>query len=410
MEKKLICYLFLFLVLIILLFQAWHPAWYAHISTDVYVYYNRASYFLTHSNLTGLDTNEHLPGAILLFLSAIPSLWISNTFDSYIRGFLTVNLVLLLIIAFVYQQYKRAANITIYGMILLMTGPIMFFRFDLLVVLFTILSFYFWQKKNQIFSTILLAIATLVKIYPIIFLPYYLVLSFKEKGFFQTFILLATYIFTGYFLLAGYLLFFQIPLQNFQYSLNFHALKPVHTESIWVDILNYYYLLTIGRFPQIISVWGINGIAPEYAVFPLWFYNWIWVLPVGILYFWIFTKSKKYKLHFDIRVCLLVVLLFLIFSKVLSHQYLLWFFLLIPLIPTQTLLTRVWVVNLFLVLLITYFQQYIYPLNYSQFLAGFSNPGDSWHLFIINSISHLLMIVLAFRLFFDLKRNINVNE
>lgn len=405
--EKLFSYLFLPLALLVIVMQAWHPAWYPHISTDVYVYYNRASYFLTHGNLTGADTNEHLPGAILLFLSAIPSLWVDNSFESYIRGFLTVNLILLLLIAISYLFYKRSANIVIYAVILLMTGPIMFFRFDLLVVLFTIISFYLWQTKKEIWSTVLLAVATLVKIYPIIFLPYYLILAYKEKGLSQVFILLATYIFTGYFLLATYLLSFQIPLQNFLFSLNFHALKPVHTESIWVDFFNYYYYLTQGHFPKVISAWGINGIASEYWIFPLSFYNWIWVLPVGLVYLWIFLKLKRHKFNFDIRVCLLVVFIFLVFSKVLSHQYLLWFFLLIPLLPKHVLFSKVWIINTFLVLFITFFYQNIYPLNYSQFLDSFSDPSKDWHLFAINSAAHFLMIVLLIRQFIDLKRYIN---
>lgn len=403
-DRKLTVYLFLSLILVILLFQAFHPSWFRHISTDIYVYYNRASYFLSHFNLTNLNYNEYMAGATILFISVIPALLINNSFESYLVGFMAINVVLLFVIAYIYQKFGKIDNVVVFSLILLFTGPIIFFRFELLVVLLVLLSFYFWNKGQYVKSAIFLSLATLVKLYPILFLPYFLILKYKTdrlKGVLQFGLV---YILTISILIIFYLLIFKIPLENLQQSLNFHSMKPVNTESIWADILTFISVASSGRHPTMISAWGINGLDPKFWLFPLWFYNWIWVIPVGLVYLWFFGKIRKKEFKFDIRICITIILLFLIFSKVLPHQYLLWFMLLIPFVRIRILVSKAWLVNLFIVLLTTFLHQYIYPLNYSQFLSGFSNPTEAMHLFTINRLAHILLIVLFIRLMFELKK------
>mgnify|MGYP001611779495 FL=1 len=404
-DRKLPVYLFFLLVLVILLFQSFHPSWFAQSSTDVYVYSSRASYFLSHFNLTELDYNEYLPGAVLFFISVIPTLLISNRFEPYLLGFMTVNVVLLFIIAYIYQKFGKIENVAVFSLILLFTGPIIFFRFELLVVLLVLLSFYFWSKHRYIKSAIFLGLGTLVKLYPILFLPYFLILKYKTdriKGVLQFGLV---YILTVIILTIFYLLIFKVPFANLQQSLNFHSMKPVNTESIWADILTFTSTLTTGHFPTMISAWGINGLDPKFWFLPLWFYNWIWVLPIGLMYLWFIFKIRKKEAKFDNKFCIAIILLFLIFSKVLPHQYLLWFMLLIPLIDIKILISREWTINLFIVLITTFIHQYIYPLNYSQFLSGFSNPTEAMHLFTINRIAHILLIVLFIRLMFEIKKD-----
>ncbi|MBI2021828.1 DUF2029 domain-containing protein [Candidatus Daviesbacteria bacterium] len=406
MERKLAIGLFLLLALIVLIFQARHPAWFTHISTDLYVYFDRATFFVKNLNLTNLKDNEHLPGAILLFISAAPALLINYSFYSYTWGFILVNLLLILAIVYLTAKFTRLENVVVLTLILLFTGPIIFFRFDLLVVFLVILSFYFFTKEKISLAAIFLSAATLVKIYPIIFLPYLMFLTIY-KGWNQTLRMFLVYSFGVIFLLFAYMFVFQIPWENINYSLNFHVLKPVHTESIWATLITLYTTLTTKTYPEVIGAWGINGFAPQYWFAPLWFYNYIWVVPVGLMYLWLFLNRRKTKGSFDLRFCLIIVLLFLIFSKVLSHQYLLWYMLLVPLLDLKLLLTKIWIFNIFLILLTTFIHQYIYPLNYSQLLGDFyGQMGRSAHLFWINTLGNLILIILFISQFIEyVKKN-----
>ncbi len=399
--KKFLIWSLLFLILVFLLFQASLPAWFGHISTDTYVYFNRASYFYHNLNLANFKGNEHLPGAILLFIAASPVFLIEESLQSYIFGFTVINLVLILLIAYFILKVTSLKNIVILSLILLSIGPILFFRFDLLVVLLTIISFYFFQKEKYFSSIFVLACATLVKVYPVIFLPYLLLIVLKKNNLKTAVKLLTTYFVSILSLLIVYLFLFQISLENFQYSLNFHALKPVHTESIWATILTLISLIAKNLYPDLISAFGINGLSEKDWLLPLWFYNYIWFLPVGLFYVWI-VKSKNILKTFDIRIPISILLIFLIFSKVLSHQYLLWFLLLIPLISYKKLTSSAWIINILLIILTNLLHQFVYPLNYSQFLFDY-NSGNLGYLFWINALSNFILILLFIRIFWDIK-------
>ncbi|MBI2011982.1 hypothetical protein HYS91_04395 [Candidatus Daviesbacteria bacterium] len=392
-----------FLTLGILIFQSTLPLWFGHISTDTYVYYNRASYFFNNLNLADFEGNEHLPGAIIYFILATPAFFFKSTWESYVWGFITVNSIATLIIDFFIAKIAGLKNILFLSLILLSVGPISLFRFDLLVVLLTIISFYFFIKEKNLKSAFFLGSATLVKIYPVIFLPYLLYLIYKKQNILETLKFFSTYILSLVGLLWLYVLFFQVSMENILFSLTFHTLKPVHTESLWTTILTIYSYLVNNTYPEIVSAWGINGLAEKYWLLPLWFYNYAWVLPVGLFYIWLLKNRKKFE-NFDIRIPILIVLLFLIFSKVLSHQYLLWFLLLIPLLNYKRLMSRAWIVNIFLILLTNLLHQYIYPLNYTQFLNDYYNHNVlSSYLFWLNALSNLILVIIFWRIFREIK-------
>lgn len=126
MENKLIVYLLLTTMIFILLLQALHPAWSANLSTDAFIYYHHASYFLNNFNLTNLSGNEYLPGSILLFISVAAVPLINNSLAGFILGLIFVNVLLIFVTAYIYKRYGQLENITVFALIIFFTGPIIF--------------------------------------------------------------------------------------------------------------------------------------------------------------------------------------------------------------------------------------------------------------------------------------------
>ena len=152
-------------------------------------------------------------------------------------------------------------------------GPVFLFRFDLYVMTTILASFYFWKKKRENLSLLLLSVATLTKIFPIIFLPYYLILAYKKRGFYESFITLCKYLFYTATLLFLFMLLFRVNLNALVSSWNFLAHVPINTESVWGSILSLYSIIFRGRMAHGLGDWGTFGISPKDTVGPLLFYS-----------------------------------------------------------------------------------------------------------------------------------------
>ena len=140
---------------------------------------------------------------------------------------------------------------------------------------------------------------------------------------------------------------------------------------------------------------GIFGITPKATIGPLPFYNSFWIFALGFFYLWLTFKLRPTS-QFDIRIPIVILLLFLVTSKILTPQYILWFALLVPLIkPSESRKNSL--INLFLLLLTLFLSQYIYPLQYNGLLGIFYATGKMAFLFWILALRNLLLVILLFR-------------
>lgn len=410
MDLKVPIFLSLVLIIIVLVLLAFHPAWYFHLQTDINVYFARANYFLQNSSFRGLVGNEYQPGALIFFIAASPILFVSNTFQSYLWSLFSLNILLILILAYLYKIYGDIKNIFIFVLILLFTGPIILFRFDLYVMSTLVASFFLFKKDHRILATAVLAYASIIKIFPVIFLPYYLIIEYKNRGLKESVGIFLVFLLSYISYLA---VFSRATAMNFPQilgSFGFIANTPIHTESLWGTLTTLFWLIVSGEFAKGAGSWGIFGIAPEYQLGPLWFYNYFWLIPLSVFYLWLFFKFKDKKCVFDINVCLLIALLFLLFSKILHHQYLLWFMLLLPLVSWSEILTHVrWIILIFLTLLMTFVNQYIYPLHYSDWVFQLYVNGTYSYLFWLVALRNLILIFLFERIIKEFRRNISQN-
>lgn len=388
-----IAWLFLGLTLVVLIFEALHPAWSYHLRVDADgFYYSRATYFLTHHNLTGLGYNEYQPGAVAFFIALSPALLLSDSRDMYVAALIVMNVLLSLALAGLYKRTTGSdLAVALFAALLLFTGPIVLYRFDLLVGLFMVGAIYCWQKDRPYTAMLLLSSATVMKIYPAFLVPYFLWLAYRQQGWERAFQYVAVFTLGVAGLIAAYAIAFTVPPSQLVADLSIHSLKPVHAESVWATALGWWSKLTTGEFARGQGAFGIFGIDPAAVIGPIGFYNYFWIVPLGLFYGWLFRRAKPHAL-FDPAICLLIVLLFLIFSKILTPQYLLWFMFFIPLLPAAVQLRPPALVLVTLVLLVTFLSQYLYPLSYNDLLGGFYTTGQPVWLFIVLTIRNILLI------------------
>lgn len=393
------------LAIIYILLQSIHGAYYPHLYVDVFVFHARSLYFWEHLNLTNLGHNEYQPGAILFFiLLGGPAFLIDNTLDTFKWVLFGANVLLIFLTGFIFHKMKKTAGVILLSVLLIFLGPILLFRFDLLVIFLLTLVFYLWEKGKLEIAMAVLAFGVLVKVYPIIFLPYLLWLTFKKHKILNSIYLLSVFLSSliSYFLL--YTLIFQISFKDTYVSLGFHNLKSVATESVWASLIYFSHIVRGVPLPAMESDFGINAIA-RFELFPsIAFYNYFWVLPMGILNLYYFIR-KKVAHEIDYQLLILNLLVFLIFSKVFSNQYWAWFLFLLPLLPTKILLSRSWIINIFLISLTTIFHTFIYPLNYTEWLQILIQKKPDFILTSVMLISSLILPVLAIRITFNVFKN-----
>lgn len=402
LNKTLFSFLFLTFVTTVLLLQSQLPIYSTHLSTDIYVFYNRANYFITNHNLKHLDNNEYQPGTTLFFiLLSLP--FTNNSIDIYKAILFVVNILIFFILAY---SYKRIAveNIALFTLFLLFTGPIILFRFDLLVSLLVVLSIILWNKNKYILAAILLGLATTIKIYPLIFLPYLLIISYKNAGFKFVFQIIAIFLITILTFTESYSLFFQTNLQQLLDGLNYHALKPVSTDNLYGLLIYFYNVYLLGHHPQIISAYGTNGLANKDILLPLWFYNYFWLIPFAALHITL-LRRKIIDKKIDIIFFLTNLLIFLIFTKSIAPQYMIWLITLIPLIQPEIYLRKVWSIALILIFACLFFYQYTYPLNYNTWLNAFHPPYNFQGLMLISILRNIFLVIVAGGLVVSLLRN-----
>lgn len=401
-DLKLLTIFSLILVMSALLLQAFDVNWQYHLRVDIDgQYMSHARHFLKNHNLNSLGYNEYQPGAILFFVALSPVLLLINSADIYLVALILVNLFLIFIMSFIYKNFSGVLGLFIFLLIILLTGPIALYRFDLFTFLFILLAVWMWQKSHLSASFFFLGIATMIKIYPALLVPYLIIISYKNNLGMEK---LASHFFAFFggviSIILVYLIIFQGNLAEVISAFVIHSRKPVHIESIWGSLLTIFSKLTTGSYALGRGDVGIFGIAKEYTVGSLHFYNYFWILILGFFYLILFLKLKK-NTKIDFRICLSLILLFLVFSKILAPQYTLWFTLFFPLFKIS--LKGKWLVDFFLILTIAFLSQYIYPLRYNELLAGFYSQGTFVNLFYLLALRNLMLCILLYRMLRGIK-------
>ncbi|MBU3957325.1 DUF2029 domain-containing protein [Patescibacteria group bacterium] len=400
LNKINLCFL-TFVVFIIIFLQATIPLWHNHLIVDVWFYFERAKHFFTYRTLSNLVGNEHLPGALFYFFIPSPVLLIEKSLEIYTQAFFLLGFIFLLAHIFIYKKISGYFGILIFLLILLFTGPILLFRFELAVSLLVLLSIYFFKKEKISWSSLFLGIATTIKIYPVLILPYYLIIFFKKKQYKKLLNSLG-YFFLGLGIVVGSYFLIGGSIKELSGSFRFHALKPLGLESpitsvILLSFKNYYH-----RLPAIFGAYGVWGIDIDFLPVDLNFFNILPVAIVFLVYIFVFYSKRLYK-EFKTSVIFLIFLFFLIFSKNMNPQYLFWAFSLVPILEVgeKRRQKSSFLLVLVVVLITALLTQYIYPILYTDLISSFRESSKFftpvvYFLFLRNFLVLVLLIVSGY--------------
>lgn len=176
-------------------------------------------------------------------------------------------------------------------------APSMFFfsvyNWDIFAVLFSLIAFYFVKKDRDLLGSFFIALGFCAKFFPALFL---IPLLIKSENWSERIKVIGVF--------AGTALIINLPFMmanfgNWSYFYSLNQLRASNVDSIW----------TVLRFifsPLLESVGVVNFISL-------------------ILFIFVFIWAMRRQLKDDfLKSCFLAVLIFLIFNKVFSPQYILW--------------------------------------------------------------------------------------
>lgn len=340
---------------------------------DIWVWWQRVEFWFRGRTFSGLTGNEILPLTLLyLFVPtlSIPFGWLS--YANYLPAAWVLNLTVIgLHLIFIKRK-------TLFLLSLLFLGPILLFRFDALVTLLLILSFVSFEKNRPAQAGFWLGLATGMKVFPIIFLPY-LLLLLRRRALFLIYFAEALILPVLAFLVLG---------GNWGQvidALNFHNLKLISIESLPGSIITGWSLLTRGGPPALLAGHGIWAVPGPAALF-----NRLWLVPLGLVYYLIWKNRPR---QFDWNVPLALTLVFLVFSKNLNPQYLWWFMVFLPLVKISR---AVWLVALAAALL----NQLVYPLFYTKLIEGFYQHNGSYWVYALLLLRNLGIVYLTWNILY----------
>lgn len=386
-------------ILGLLIFLGSFQSYREHLLYDVSVYYIRSLHFYDHLSLTGV-ANEYLPVATSYFMAYSPIFMYSNSLDFFERVFTLGNCALLLLLGFIIKKSKGYLALVVFSVLLLCAGPIVLYRFEVLVILAMILALLRFQKHDYLSSSMFLAVGTMTKLYPVLLLPYFLILAFKQKGVKSALTYLGTFLLTAAGVTLVYFIISQTSLTELVYSLDFHKDKPVGLESPMAAIHHTFYYLQTGLGAPIVARHNTWGVDDAYLLLPMPILTYLWMIPVAGMYLWLLlSKTKQLSFLFVIT----FLSSFFVFSKLFTPQYWLWVLFLLPFLNLQKS-KLMWAIVV-CASIATAITQYIYPLNYFDFLGFFYNQDKKFEylfwIYLVEIFCMFITAILALKLYFE---------
>lgn len=306
---------------------------------DLQVYYTVSKNIIVNGLLPYRDFPLEYP-PLAIIPTIIPQLLCligATQFEGFVVFFALQNLLMgwcmgrvVLITANVFLKAPRAVEVSqMYWLLWGISLPIFLFRYDGFVALSTILFIYFIVTASPAVSGVWLAVGILVKIYPIVFFLPVMIYCVVNKQFRDLLLFLSGFsavfvlgLGTTYLLVGNDLVTF----------LKYHQLRGIQIESVLGGFLLLWYkildlpLNTVSNFGAIHLV---TSRTQSLLRIVSWGFPLSYLLLSGSIYRF-FCKQNKVSFELLLSALGAVLMLFLVFNKVLSPQYLIW---LLPIVP-----------------------------------------------------------------------------
>ncbi|HTI14703.1 MAG TPA: glycosyltransferase family 87 protein [Dictyobacter sp.] len=231
-------------------------------------------------------------------------------------------------------------------------------RFDLIPAICTFLTLIFAERRQWGWSSFFLALATMLKFYPIVFLPLLLIVQFRTQRSLRVLLPLGIFIVTCLILTIVSLLF---SVTDTLAPLTYFSNRPVQIESVSASIIWLSSLIT-RLTPQYTYSFGSHNIINPTA--PLVSHMATILFITGLLYVYWLQWQRYLPLAFTMLLTLLIVV---VTGKVFSAQYLLW---ILPFVAYVGAAKKQWVMGWGCISILTVL---IYPFIYNRGMYPFGN-------------------------------------
>lgn len=393
-RKQFFSFGLLLVVFYCLYWQGYNHLWRGHLEIDTWNYFLKIEDFIKTGSFFTAIGNEILPATTMfIFLPSLFIRWHPFLYSNYLMSFFMVVFLVLGLHWYLVQKNSSFWQTLMFLSLLLIFGPINLFRFDGLAAFLVVLGLILFRQDRFGLAGLFLGLTTAVKIYPIIFLPYLLLIFFSRRQFKSMSIFLLIF---GLAIINPILIFINFGGQISQIieGLNFHNLKYVSIESLPGSFLTLWNLLTLSYPPRLIGGYGVWGITtPLIAGLGLDFFNRFWLVPVAIFYLFL-TRQKKLLKEINFGIIFSLTILFLVFSKNLHAQYIWWFMSIFPFIRIQAAKKWEYLLMFILLIFISVFNQIMYPLFYTQFFVDFYQHNQHYEVYYALLIRNILIVYL----------------
>ncbi len=276
--------------------------------------------------------------------------------------------------------------LAVYTGCFLAVGPIIAHQYDIFPAVMVLLSLYFFWRGRHKTSWVFLALGTLTKIFPVVIAPVFLIYYIRNRQY--------RLIRSGLVTFAAVCLVIALPFliispESTVNLINYHSHRGIQIESIYSG-----FLLVAGELGlysvEMVFDFGSWNHAGPLADTLSGASTFLLIIFLLMAYWFIYHRMQPGKSQFTRlgAYSLLVISILLVASKVLSPQYIIWLF---PLLPLLFHRWRYAIPAVFV--LIGGLTYYIFPLNYLALLE--LDTGIVLVLFFRNILLVLLAVLLV---------------
>jgi hypothetical protein len=377
-------------VMWVLWMQVHDPRWQSHIVVDPVVYWQRATSFHAHEgSWSGLEMNEYQPGALWFFAAIGAVTGAPGEFEPFLRGLFIVNLLLLAAHVALARACGPALAPWLMLLFALLTGPLLLCRFELLVSLLVLAAWACWARGHWSPSAFMLGIATATKIYPVLLVPFLAASAGTQAGW-RCSLRIALWWAAGGFVVLGTSGLWGSEWKDVRAALDFHFDKPFGIEGLLgsgIPLVQWWLGIPLRMAPRN----GIYGFESDLGSVATFLLQWGWVAAVAGIFLLLWRRGRP-ALWAEPGVLFVLFGWYVVLGKLMAPQYTWWAVPFLALTEPAWLGPRRRIAVIVLVAGGLILGQIVYPLNYSEFLAGFNGEYLRNRMFWLNLVKNLLWL------------------
>ncbi len=257
----------------------------------------------------------------------IPRLF-ASTPAAYEAAFIVMTFLVFLIGLYFSERMANNLGYSSFKVMLLYTVAMMLMfefqvdRFDIIPAVITLVALSMMIEKRYEWAFVLLAVGTLMKLYPAILMPILLIYLLSIREYKHAGISVIVAVITAAIVLGALLVIGSHPLA----FLNYHTERPLEIESLAASIISFLGLFINLEISTVFSFGSDNIVGPlpdNIASVLLWVMVGL-ILVVYVLYAYFAFSKKTENLRESSIAMLMTLLVFMLFSTVFSGQYMIW--------------------------------------------------------------------------------------